>query len=117
MSGNEGFVIQLDGPRRLRLTIESAARFEEELGVPFQKGFRMEAGERAEAWIARVLYAYLIADDPALTLEAVRKIIDKHLAPLPMFSKIRLTQEIRDAMFKAGKDFENYMNSKKFMEE
>ncbi|MGA2533827.1 MAG: hypothetical protein ABSG19_12430 [Candidatus Aminicenantales bacterium] len=117
MSDNEGFVIQLDGPRRLRLTIDSAARFEEESGVPFQKAFRQMEGEGGEAWLTRVLYPFLIADDPALTQADVRKIIDKHLTPLPLFSKIRLTQEIRNAMLKAGQAFVDRMNSGKFVEE
>jgi len=115
--GDEGVVIQLGGPRRLRLTVDAAARFEEELGVSFDQAFNLGKGETFESWVSRVLYPFLIDEEPGLTLEAVRKIVDKHLAPLPMFSKIRRCQEIRKAVLKAGKAFEDSLESGKFMED
>lgn len=83
MIENEGMVVELDRPRRIRLTIESVAAVEKERGVDFRTVCKPSADRSNEAWMADMLWAFGLADDPKLTPLEARQIIRKWITGVP----------------------------------
>lgn len=98
------FQITLDKPRNLYLTDDSTAKVEEERGISFFD-FCKPSGDHL-AYLADMLWAFNMADDPQLTPLEARKIIQRCIINAPFFLKIKRLRDLRNACLAAGKVYE-----------
>lgn len=100
------FSITLDKPRNLYLTNDSTAKVEEERGVSFFDFCKQPPGGDPLAYLADMLWAFNMADDPQLTPLEARKIIRMCIVNAPPFLKAKRIRDLRDAVLAAGKAYE-----------
>lgn len=101
---NEGVVVQLDVPRRLRLTLESMAKIEEEKGVEFRK-FTEYRGQDEEGCLSRILWAFSQTENPGMTELEAKQIIRRSIMNTTRGLKIKRMLDLRAGVFKALKAF------------